>query len=124
MAGRAGAAHVCRRRVRRDGATGRTAACLAARDPAGAGPQTGDRGTGRSAGAAACRARVAAREGRSKRGWPRADRRRRRAERLYCHRNPALNRIHRLERLTGRRPTDPADLVELSLAMTAVRQHR
>ncbi|WP_441245575.1 PucR family transcriptional regulator [Kitasatospora sp. McL0602] len=42
------------------------------------------------------------------------------AGRLYCHRNTVLNRIRRLERLTGRTLADPRHLVELSLAATAV----
>ncbi|MEU8524117.1 MULTISPECIES: PucR family transcriptional regulator [Streptomyces] len=41
------------------------------------------------------------------------------AVRLYCHRNTVLNRLRRLEQLTGRSLTRPADVVELSLALTA-----
>ncbi|MFG2332558.1 helix-turn-helix domain-containing protein [Streptomyces sp. NPDC048604] len=41
------------------------------------------------------------------------------AHRLYCHRNTVLNRLRRLEQLTGRSLTRPADVVELSLALTA-----
>ncbi|WP_418955453.1 PucR family transcriptional regulator [Streptomyces tritici] len=41
------------------------------------------------------------------------------AHRLYCHRNTVLNRLRRLEQLTGRSLTRPADIVELSLALTA-----
>lgn len=40
-------------------------------------------------------------------------------ERLYCHRNTVLNRLRRCEHLTGRSLTRPADMVELSLALTA-----
>lgn len=39
--------------------------------------------------------------------------------RLYCHRNTVLNRLRRCEQLTGRSLHRPADLVELSLALTA-----
>ncbi|MFD5626346.1 PucR family transcriptional regulator [Streptomyces sp. NPDC127072] len=38
---------------------------------------------------------------------------------LYCHRNTVLNRLRRCEQLTGRSLTRPADVVELSLALTA-----
>jgi hypothetical protein len=38
---------------------------------------------------------------------------------LYCHRNTVLNRMRRLERLTGRSLSAPKDLVELSLALQA-----
>ncbi|HEY9372338.1 helix-turn-helix domain-containing protein [Streptomyces sp.] len=41
------------------------------------------------------------------------------AHQLYCHRNTVLNRLRRLEQLTGRSLTRPADVVELSLALTA-----
>ncbi|MFI8434780.1 PucR family transcriptional regulator [Streptomyces sp. NPDC079020] len=44
------------------------------------------------------------------------------AERLYCHRNTVSNRLRRLEQLTGRTLTDPAGVVELSLALAAVQQ--
>ncbi|MER6788783.1 helix-turn-helix domain-containing protein [Streptomyces sp. NPDC000658] len=40
-------------------------------------------------------------------------------ERLYCHRNTVLNRLRRYEQLTGRSLSRPADLVEVSLALTA-----
>ncbi|MFG3028191.1 PucR family transcriptional regulator [Streptomyces sp. NPDC048253] len=40
-------------------------------------------------------------------------------ERLYCHRNTVLNRLRRYEQLTGRSLSRPADLVEISLALTA-----
>jgi hypothetical protein len=43
------------------------------------------------------------------------------AERLYCHRNTVLNRLHRLERLTSRRLDRPRDLVDLTLALDVVR---
>ncbi|GGS64986.1 PucR family transcriptional regulator [Streptomyces daghestanicus] len=42
-------------------------------------------------------------------------------ERLYCHRNTVLNRLRRCEQLTGRSLTRPADVVEVSLALTAHR---
>ncbi|GGZ00232.1 PucR family transcriptional regulator [Streptomyces poonensis] len=42
-------------------------------------------------------------------------------ERLYCHRNTVLNRLRRCEQLTGRSLSRPADMVELSLALTARR---
>ncbi|MFI5827926.1 PucR family transcriptional regulator [Streptomyces sp. NPDC051578] len=45
------------------------------------------------------------------------------AQRLYCHRNTVSNRLRRLERLTGRSLSDPAQVVELALAHTAVLQH-
>jgi hypothetical protein len=41
------------------------------------------------------------------------------AERLYCHRNTVLNRLRRCEQLTGRSLARPADLVDVSLALTA-----
>ncbi|MCH6162597.1 PucR family transcriptional regulator [Streptomyces marispadix] len=44
------------------------------------------------------------------------------AQRLYCHRNTVANRLRRLEQLTGRSLTDPAHIVETSLALTAVQQ--
>ncbi|MFC8069695.1 PucR family transcriptional regulator [Streptomyces sp. NPDC057293] len=40
-------------------------------------------------------------------------------ERLYCHRNTVLNRLRRCEQLTGRSLARPADVVEISLALTA-----
>jgi hypothetical protein len=43
------------------------------------------------------------------------------AERLFCHRNTVLGRIHRVERLTGRRLGHPREAVELILALEAVR---
>ncbi|MFE1322409.1 PucR family transcriptional regulator [Kitasatospora phosalacinea] len=42
-------------------------------------------------------------------------------ERLYCHRNTVLNRLRRLERLTGRTLDRPRDLVDLALALEACR---
>ncbi|MDQ0785338.1 CdaR family transcriptional regulator [Streptomyces sp. B3I8] len=42
-------------------------------------------------------------------------------ERLFCHRNTVLNRLRRCERLTGRVLGRPADVAELSLALTAYR---
>ncbi|MFD0692019.1 PucR family transcriptional regulator [Actinomadura fibrosa] len=45
------------------------------------------------------------------------------AERLFCHRNTVLNRLRRIEQLTGRTLTRPGDLVELVLALSAVRLH-
>ncbi|CAM5337451.1 PucR family transcriptional regulator [Streptomyces avidinii] len=44
------------------------------------------------------------------------------AQRLYCHRNTVSNRLRRLEQLTGRSLSDPAHVVELALAHTAVVQ--
>ncbi|MCX2969232.1 MULTISPECIES: PucR family transcriptional regulator [Streptomyces] len=41
--------------------------------------------------------------------------------RLYCHRNTVLNRLRRCEQLTGHSLSRPADLVQLSLALTAHR---
>ncbi|MFE9852994.1 PucR family transcriptional regulator [Streptomyces sp. NPDC005576] len=43
------------------------------------------------------------------------------AVRLYCHRNTVLNRLRRLERLTARSLSRPRDLVELTLALDALR---
>ncbi|MFJ4987379.1 PucR family transcriptional regulator [Streptomyces sp. NPDC088732] len=43
------------------------------------------------------------------------------AEHMDCHRNTVLNRLHRLELLTGRRLTHPRDLVDLTLALDALR---
>ena len=42
------------------------------------------------------------------------------AERLYCHRNTVLNRLRRVEALTGRSAERPEDVVELSLAVRAL----
>lgn len=42
-------------------------------------------------------------------------------ELLYCHRNTVLNRLRRLERLTGRLLDHPRDLVDLTLALEACR---
>ncbi|MEU0938730.1 MULTISPECIES: helix-turn-helix domain-containing protein [unclassified Embleya] len=41
--------------------------------------------------------------------------------RLFCHRNTVLNRLRRLEQLTGRELGLPRDLVELALALDAHR---
>ncbi|MFE7242986.1 PucR family transcriptional regulator [Streptomyces sp. NPDC057580] len=41
--------------------------------------------------------------------------------RLYCHRNTVLNRLRRLERLTGLYLERPRDLVDLTLALEAYR---
>ncbi|MGW8887469.1 PucR family transcriptional regulator [Streptomyces sp. NPDC055749] len=41
--------------------------------------------------------------------------------RLYCHRNTVLNRLRRLERLTGRLLTRPRDVVDLSFALESHR---
>jgi hypothetical protein len=43
---------------------------------------------------------------------------------LYCHRNTVFNRIRRLETLSGRSLARPHDVVELALALEAVRQER
>jgi hypothetical protein len=43
------------------------------------------------------------------------------ARRLYCHRNTVLKRAHRIEALTGRRLTNMRSMVELYLAVLAVR---
>ncbi|MET8142472.1 helix-turn-helix domain-containing protein [Sphaerisporangium sp. NPDC005288] len=43
------------------------------------------------------------------------------AGQLYCHRNTVFNRIRRVERLTGRSVSRPRDIVELALALEAVR---
>ncbi|MGW1142582.1 PucR family transcriptional regulator [Streptomyces zhihengii] len=43
------------------------------------------------------------------------------SSRLYCHRNTVLNRLRRCEQLTGRSLARPADVVEISLALTARR---
>ncbi|MFC6594134.1 helix-turn-helix domain-containing protein [Kitasatospora paranensis] len=43
------------------------------------------------------------------------------ASRLYCHRNTVHNRLRRLERLTGRLLARPRDLVDLSMALDALR---
>ncbi|MCX5400880.1 helix-turn-helix domain-containing protein [Streptomyces sp. NBC_00102] len=40
---------------------------------------------------------------------------------LYCHRNTVLNRLRRLERLTARSLSRPRELVELTLALDALR---
>ncbi|MFC4585765.1 PucR family transcriptional regulator [Sphaerisporangium corydalis] len=43
------------------------------------------------------------------------------AGQLYCHRNTVFNRIRRVEQLTGRSVSRPRDIVELALALEAVR---
>lgn len=43
------------------------------------------------------------------------------ARRLYCHRNTVLKRAHRIEALTGRRLTNMRAMIELYLAVLAVR---
>lgn len=43
------------------------------------------------------------------------------AKALFCHNNTVLNRLRRLERLTGRQLDRPRDLVELTLALEAYR---
>ncbi len=43
------------------------------------------------------------------------------AGRLYCHRNTVLNRLRRLERLTSRSLSRPRELVEMMLALDALR---
>lgn len=43
------------------------------------------------------------------------------AARLYCHPNTVLNRMHRIEELSGRSHNRPSDLVELALALHAHR---
>jgi DNA-binding PucR family transcriptional regulator len=43
--------------------------------------------------------------------------------RLYCHHNTVLNRLRRIERLTGRSLTRPRDLVEVALALSALNLH-
>jgi len=45
------------------------------------------------------------------------------ADRLFCHRNTVLNRLRKIEQLTGRVLTRPGDLVELALALSALRLH-
>lgn len=42
-------------------------------------------------------------------------------KRLYCHRNTVLNRLRRLERLTGRLLSRPRDVVDLSFALESHR---
>jgi DNA-binding PucR family transcriptional regulator len=42
------------------------------------------------------------------------------AERLFCHRNTVLNRLHRISALVGRSLTGRRAYVELSLALSAV----
>jgi DNA-binding PucR family transcriptional regulator len=42
------------------------------------------------------------------------------AQRLYCHRNTVLNRLHRISTLVGRDMSGRQAYVELSLALAAV----
>jgi DNA-binding PucR family transcriptional regulator len=46
---------------------------------------------------------------------------RRTAELVHCHRNTVLNRMHRIQQITGRDLTDAAHQVELDLALRAIR---
>lgn len=46
---------------------------------------------------------------------------RRTAELAYCHRNTVINRLHRIQQMTGRDLTDTASHVELGLALRAIR---
>jgi hypothetical protein len=41
---------------------------------------------------------------------------------VYCHRNTVLNRLRRIEQLTGRSLSVPKGLVDLALALEAFRQ--
>ncbi|MEW9550464.1 helix-turn-helix domain-containing protein [Nonomuraea sp. NPDC050783] len=43
------------------------------------------------------------------------------AARLFCHRNTIVNRVRRIEQLTGRSLTRPRDVVDLALALDAAR---
>ncbi|REE97692.1 PucR family transcriptional regulator [Thermomonospora umbrina] len=43
------------------------------------------------------------------------------ASRLYCHHNTVLNRLRRVEQLTGRSLNKPRDLVEVVLALSALK---
>jgi hypothetical protein len=45
------------------------------------------------------------------------------ADRLFCHRNTVLNRLRKIEQLTGRTLARPGDLVELVLALSSLRLH-
>ncbi len=44
------------------------------------------------------------------------------AQRLYCHRNTVLYRLHRIEVLTGRKIAEPRDRMLLTLALMAERE--
>jgi DNA-binding PucR family transcriptional regulator len=46
---------------------------------------------------------------------------RRTAELAHCHRNTVINRLHRIQQITGRNLTDAAFHVELGLALRAIR---
>ncbi|MFE3757608.1 helix-turn-helix domain-containing protein [Nocardia tengchongensis] len=41
---------------------------------------------------------------------------------LYCHRNTVLNRLRRIEELTGRSIAEPRAMIELALAVEAARR--
>jgi hypothetical protein len=43
---------------------------------------------------------------------------------LFCHRNTVLNRMRRISAITGRSMTSTVDLVDVTLAMEALRLHR
>lgn len=43
------------------------------------------------------------------------------AARLFCHRNTIINRVRRIEQLSGRSLARPRDIVDLALALEAVR---
>jgi hypothetical protein len=43
------------------------------------------------------------------------------ADRLFCHRNTVLNRLHRIEEITGLAPSRAKDLTRLCLALRALR---
>ncbi|NUT40476.1 MAG: helix-turn-helix domain-containing protein [Thermoactinospora sp.] len=44
------------------------------------------------------------------------------ARRLFCHRNTIINRVRRIEQLTGRSLARPRDIVDIALALEAVRR--
>ena len=46
---------------------------------------------------------------------------RRTAELAYCHRNTVINRLHRIQQITGHDLTDAASHLDLGLAIRAVR---
>ncbi|HEX5121190.1 MAG TPA: helix-turn-helix domain-containing protein [Pseudonocardiaceae bacterium] len=46
---------------------------------------------------------------------------RRTAELAHCHRNTVINRMHRIQQITGRDLTDPSVQVEIGLALRAIR---
>lgn len=43
------------------------------------------------------------------------------ATRLHCHRNTVLHRLGRVQELTGRSPSNPAQAAELHVAILALR---